>query len=1293
MGSSDPADRVTGERLPLSLSQREVWLDQQAWPESVHLNIGGYGFFVGSLDVACYRAALTLLAAENDALRLVPQGDGSQILLDRFEPQLEIVDLPGNGDSRGAMQAWWRQRMGEPYTLDARPPWRFTLLRGGDGQVGVTIQFHHLIMDGWGTARLARRWSEIHDALLQGRSPPPVAAPNYRAFIAESLAYRNSPAFARDGAYWRAHLPALPPTLVERRFAPSGARHLPRALLAVQPIARAEYAQLAGAAAAAGISPFTIFLAALALYFARVRRLSEVVIGVPSLNRGGNRYKDTLGMFVGVFPLRVEVAATMTAGQLLAAVQGALRSALRHPSYPLSELGRELQMLRHGRDGLFDVLLSFERQDYAVSFGDAVLVDSRQLFSGIARYPLGVTVCEFHPQQDLELVLEGSAACFAPGEVELLGRRLWQLALALVAAPDGAVDAFDLVGPEERRALVEGLHRSVARHASPRPFIALFADQAALHPEATALVWDGGRLSYGDLAHRVNRLAGRLRDLGAGADRVVACALERSPELVVAVLAIARAGAAFLPLDLEAPPARLAAILDDSRALALVIAAPEAQRLGALHERVLVVDAGLADDGTAPGIPGPDPAPGDLAYVLFTSGSTGRPKGVMVEHGALARRLGWLSRTYGVVRSDCAVQATQVTFDPALIELCLPLIHGATVALPPPGRQAPRALASFAARHQATIMAFVPSTLRQFLDGAAQEPGLRLRVACCGGEVLADDLAQRFLRQTGARLYNVYGPTEACIFASAWQCSDSGAGHPLPIGAPIDDTRIYVLDSALRALPFGVTGEIFIGGAAIARGYLNRPDLEAGAFIDDPFRPGGRMYRTGDEGWFGCDGLLRFSGRNDRQVKVRGYRVELGEIEAALAAAPGVEAAAAKLLERDGRAQIHGWVAAAGNASTAAILAHLRGFLPDYMLPAGLSVLACLPVTAAGKTDYAALTVGAAGASGSGRRPATILEQEILALWEQALQRRNLGVGDDFFALGGDSLAAIDILAGLERLLGRRVPLHCLTEHPTVEGLAANLPAAADDDGILLHLGGDPGASLLFMAASGHGDLLRFRQLGQALGAAGNLYMLQPPALDEGYAIADLARRYAARIAARQPAALSLAGFSVGGIAALETARLLLAEGVPVRTLILIDTVFPNALLRATWLWRVLGWLVRHLHLQELSMNGRRLGAMFGDRALVAQVMALGAYRPLPFPGATVLLKTSGLSGWERWLFRPWRRILQGGLREQQIPGLHGSIFESERIGALAAVLARELGPPPGAPAATGNGGRDGDHP
>ncbi len=1282
-------DPPLAQKTVLSLSQREVWLDQLAWPHSVHLNIGGGGFLHGRVDLELLKASLTQLVAENAALRLVPCADASQTLLSRYEPELQFVDLGHGDDHDQSMRNWWLNHIRVPFELGREPPWRFAILRVRDDLHGVLMQFHHLVMDGWGTSRVMQRWSDIYNARRGHAACPPVNEPGYLKFIEESNHYRNSEAFSRDEHYWLQQFETVPTRLMAPRSRIHHDAALPDAHLIVKRIPRHEYNLLKHHCDSHGLSVFNVFLAGLCLYFARVANRQEVVVGVPHLNRTGRRYRETLGMFVGVMPVLVSLSRDMTCDDLVAAVGAVMRGALRHPRYPLSELSRKLELLQSGQDSLFDVLLSFERQDYQLKFGDAQSISSRQMFSGLARYPLSVTVCEFHDHADVELILEASPHYFTAPEARLLADRLWGVVNALTAQPAANVWVVPVTAPAETAALVDTAHAIAASGQDAQPFIASFERWAILKPGSVALVWDNGTLDYGTLNARAEHLCGRLVALGAAPGAIVAFAIERCADMVVAVLAIAKTGAAFLPLDADSPVARLVDILSQSKAVALLVQPGGATRLGDLHPRTLVVDhETVLEAQAAPARPAV-PTPCDVAYVLFTSGSTGKPKGVMVEHRALSLRLAWLSRTYDVRADDRSAQATQITFDPSLIELCLPLIHGASIALPPPGRLLPESLADFAVKHGVTIMAFVPSTLSRFLDAVPDRDSLQLRVACCGGEVLSPELANRFLRQTRARLYNVYGPTEATIFATAWECLPQPPGAALPIGKPVDSTRIYLLDAQRQMLPMGVAGEIYISGDTVARGYVNRIDLMDGAdsvFVDDPFVPGARMYRTGDRGRFDTEGHLHFLGRLDRQVKLRGYRIELGEIEAALLGIDGVTQAAVQLIDNDGKPTIHAWVASLTISDSEPLQRVLRQRLPSYMIPSGIQVLRALPHSAVGKIDYGALPAPQpARPADSVREPQSDLERNLLSLWRDTLRQPDLRVTDNFFETGGDSLAAISILSGVEKLIGRRVPMYLITERPTVEGLACALSEDTADSGLLVQLHRQdapvsdvsavkPVRPALFLAASGHGDLMRFKNLAYALAATCDVHMLQPPSASTITRTVDLAKLYVTHVQKHGGRDCYIAGFSVGGLAALETAHQLKTTGVDVKALYLLDTIYPSRLWGGTLLWRVFGWMVRVLPIKHISMNGRRLDAMVNDTGLFGQVLAVSGYRPSKYLGATHLIKSMGLATfWDGLLFSGWRKPLGSHLVEHTVKGLHGSMFDGGKVDELAQVIGKSM--------------------
>ncbi|MCJ8268583.1 MAG: amino acid adenylation domain-containing protein, partial [Psychrosphaera sp.] len=741
---------------------------------------------------------------------------------------------------------------------------------------------------------------------------------------------------------------------------------------------------------------------------------------------------------------------------------------------------------------------------------------------------------------------------------------------------------------------------------------------------------------------------------------------------MTAFVAITKAGGAFLPIDPKTPAQRLQQLIKSSGAVVVLVGKSSVN----VHHCQLVIEGDNAPQYD-PALPTHNPDveidPNDLAYMLFTSGSTGTPKGVLMEHAPLARRLAWLARTFNYGPKDVWLQSIQLTFDPSIIEICLPLTQGASIALPPPGQLAPTDIAHHAQAFGATSIIFVPTTLRYFNQNARQYPNLKLRVAISGGEVLHRDMAMEFVNQTGAQLYNLYGPTEACIFATAYHFDDKKMDDPLPIGTPVDDTRIYILDANRQPLPIGTIGEIFIGGGALARGYLNNQEITAQRFINDPFVAGERLYYSGDNGYWDHNGQVNFVGRIDNQIKLRGQRIEPAEIENALCELPQIKAAAVKKVDNE----LHGWLVLTTELDETLceeIATELAHKLPDYMVPTGFTQITAMPRQTSGKLDYKSLEPNPPEMghyANDTDQASTDLQTLLLKLFCQTLEQQDLGVKSDFFKNGGESLTALNLLSAIHSQIGQKLPLSLLLHNPTVMTLSNAI--VQRHHGLMVELSKHEGGTPIYLAASGHGDVLRFAPLADALGGAYNLRMLQPP-ISDGYtaynSIAELAQYFATLIEQQHHQSPPIiAGFSVGGIAALETARHLTDRGAPIDGLILIDTPYPMRMFSRNALWRFCGWLIKSLRLQELSINQRTMGSLFSDPGLNGQIAALNKYHPARFSQPTTLIISSGFSRWYRLLFKPWQRVFKNQLNEQYLDGFHGTLFAPEHVAELAKII------------------------
>ena len=857
---------------------------------------------------------------------------------------------------------------------------------------------------------------------------------------------------------------------------------------------------------------------------------------------------------------------------------------------------------------------------------------------------------------------------------------------ALEAAPERPLAELGVLPEAERRQVVEDWNDTARDYGQPGRLHRLIEAQAARTPEAVAMSFDGSSggeaLSYAELNRRANRLARLLRRKGVGPDVLVGVYAERSLEMVVALLAILKAGGAYVPLDPSYPAERLGQMIEDAAA-PLVLAQPHLAPLPAAAGEVHLLDASwqayaAEEDGDLEDAG----SPSDLAYVIFTSGSTGRPKGAMNEHGGICNRLLWMQEEYGLGAGDAVLQKTPFSFDVSVWEFFWPLMTGARLVMArPEGHRDSGYLAELIAREGVTTLHFVPSMLRVFLEEAGLAGCAGLRRVMCSGEALPRELQQRFFeRLQGVELHNLYGPTEAAVDVTYWACRPDDARTTVPIGRPVANTQIYVLDGRMQPVPAGVAGEIYIGGVQVGRGYAGRAELTAERFVPDPFanRPGARLYRTGDLGRHLPDGAVEYLGRTDFQVKIRGQRIELGEIEAVLDRHPSVGQSLVMAREdQPGELRLVAYVVPRGAApETAALRDHLARQLPAYMVPAAFVLLDALPLTPSGKVDRKALP-----APGAVRKahvaPATPIEEQLAAIWREVLGLESISVEDDFFELGGHSLLALDVLVRVERAHGLRIPVRAMLEARTIRRIAASLssaPAQALPNGIVRIEPGHDGKALFCLPGIG-GLSLQYRELASLLGTGRAVYGVEmhdfdaPPADDA--TLPEMAAAVVREIRQVQPEGpYAVVGYSFGGHLAFEVAAELERQGQKLEFACLIDAYAPGALVRGERMMarvrRHLGTLARSTPAEAVAyLKARHQGVVDRRRerqqaavmavpaavdqeetALQRQVRiatevgsrALKAYRPSAFGGkitlvralrvSGVLVDTTGTNGW-----------------------------------------------------------------
>ncbi len=1044
-----PRDRP----LPLSFSQQRLWFIDQLEPENVPYNVRGGVRLEGSLDVAALAAALSGIVRRHEVLRTTfgqEAGEPRQVIAAPAPLPLPVLDLSGLPAEAQEVETH-RIATAEsrrPYDLARGPLLRCTLLRLGERQHALLVGMHHVVSDGWSMGIFVRELGALYRALVTAEPGALPALPiQYADFAVWQRQWLRDEALAERLAWWTGQLTGAPQVVELPLDRPRPPVQSFRGGHVYLSLGSELEARLETMTRRLGITPFMLLLAGFGTLLSRYGGQSDVVVGTPIANRRQAELEDLIGFFVNTLALRVDLAGDPTLGELAQRVREMSLGAFAHQEVPFERLVDELRPVRVlSHSPVFQVLLAL--QNFPVSPLDlpGLTLSPLRFETGQTHYDLSLFLNP-HAGQGGLLAVEYAADLFDAATIQRLLGHFHRL-LAAVTAEGGEevrLSALPLLGEEEREEVLHTWNDTGTAYPREATIPGLFAEQVRRTPDALAVVSGGEELTYAELDRRAERLAGRLVAAGVKPDEAVGLCAVRSVDLIAALLGILKAGGAYVPLDPGYPRERLAGMLEDAGARIVVVQEGLEDALPASDARRLPLRDTLHGEGGIAALPAlPALYPEQLAYVLFTSGSTGRPKGVAVTHRNVVR----LVRETGYLRfgpDEVFLQLAPVSFDASTLEIWGPLLNGGRLAVYPPGPLDLSELGGALQRYGVSTLWLTAGLFHQMVESHLE--GLRpVRQLVAGGDVLSLELVRRALAGLpGVTLLNGYGPTEGTTFTCCHamrSAADLGAG-PVPIGVPIANTRVYLLDAAFQPVPVGAVGQLYAAGEGLARGYAGRPELTAERFVPDPVsgEPGARLYATGDLARWRPSGEVEFLGRADAQVKVRGFRIEPGEVEAVLARHPEVETAVVTAREDvpgDKRLVAYVVPAAESSPDPAALRAWVEQRLPAYMVPGDFVRLAALPLGPTGKVDRRTLPAPSTVLPDLDDRfvaPRNPVEAALAAVWAEVLRRERIGVHDNFFELGGDSIRTIQVVAR-SRDQGIRITARQIFQHQTIAELA-----------------------------------------------------------------------------------------------------------------------------------------------------------------------------------------------------------------------------------------------------------------
>ena len=1347
----------TRENLPLSHAQQRLWFIDQLEPNSPAYSMCEAVRLSGTLNVPALERSLNEIIRRHEALRTnFVSVEGSPIQVIAAQRTLSVVVQDTTADDKAAQTARVARLIEEearrPFDLRSDPLLRVLLIRLGPAEHVFMFTMHHIISDGWSLGVFFDELAALYEGALAGDvNKLPDLPVQYADFVMWEKTRLEGPALARQLTYWKNHLQGRLPVLdlpVDHSRPVHGQSPAAMQTLSLSP----ELAtKLKTFSQQEGATLFMTLLAAFQVLLHRYTGEEDIVVGSVVAGRQQVALEKLIGFFVNTLVLRGNLAGEPSFRDLLKRVQETTLEALANQDLPFARLVEELRPDRTpSRNPLFNVMFALQNTPPKPVRLPGLTVSPQHVESVVAKFDLMLLLTE--TEDGLIATFEYNADLFERDTITRMLGHFHLLLESIVQDPENKISKLPLLTQGERQQLL-GWNRTETRYPRDQTIASLFEEQVEKTPESVAVVCAGRRLTYRELDERAGRLANRLRRCGVGPDVMVGVCLERSLELIVSLVAIIKAGGAYVSLDPTCPVERLGFMFVQTQAPVLLTMAKQEECAKALVEvarsasplmnptvirvdSVLAARAGSNDesflDNDAPRL-----TPESLAYVSYTSGSTGTPKGVCVPHRGVVR----LVKNTNFARfeaSDVFLQLATVAFDASTLELWAPLLNGGRLVVFPPGMPSLSVLGEFIQKNGITVLWMTTGLFHQMVEDHLRYLK-NVRLLLTGGEVISVPLVVRTMQQLPRVVFiNAYGPTENTTFTTCHLVKvPVSESRPVPIGRPLANTQVYVLDTQQQLVPVGVPGELYTGGDGLARGYLNQPEMTAEKFITLSFEglPATRMYRTGDRVRWLPDDTLEFLGRMDRQAKIRGFRVEPAEVESVLLTHPAVKSCAVAVgNDPAGGKRLVACVVVKPDSAPAPVEwgDYLRRTLPDYMVPSMFVVLDTLPLSATGKVDHAAL-LKAAGerveAPKSHTAPRDEMERQLAEIWEAVLNVSPIGVHDRFFDLGGHSLLAVRLLAKVEITFGKKLSVSAVFQQPTIAQLAdvlrsqeggQNRPSTSVVE--IQPLGSRP--PIYLVHGVGGGMFWGYANLSRHLGPEQPVHAFKSRGLDglpEWSSVSEMARSYVADLKSFQPEGpYVLGGYCFGGNVAYEMACQLKEQGDEVALLVLISCSPPNSDYENTrfrwslpWMFkftRNLGFWLQSFLLRwdpkdrrdfvrwKARLVGKKIASLFGkapadsldsdvdsmiDLSVVnddqrrlwdTHMRALDKHHPRPYTGDAVLIRSAG------HLFLcsfdeqcGWGKLIKGDVVVKKIPGDHGRVLAEPFVATAAHELRRFL--------------------